>query len=336
MACRVWPLIAALVLLGLAGCSNYQKAQRPAWRSQAETACLAQKLIHASAYLQPRAEIDGPGICGLNYPFKVTALLDGDVALNSTSTLGCPMIAELDAWLSDVVQPQALARFGQKVAQLNSMGAYACRSMNNQAGASISEHAFGNAIDIGGFILADGRDISIVRDWTHGDEQTQAFLRDIQAGACTHFTTVLAPGSNAFHYNHIHVDLAMHGNSSAGARRICKPAPQTTIPALPGDGLPEAPSIEEEEDIAQGHAPMPALALQGGPGPGPQASLPPAYTSPNRSQPLDLSRSPSLARDFLPPVQTRTPAHGSLRDDGAFVPEGRPEEWDITSSIGRH
>jgi hypothetical protein len=216
----------------------------------------------------------------------------------------------------------AQARFGQKVVQIDSMGAYSCRSMNNQYGAPISEHAFGNAIDIGGFRLADGRDISIVRDWTRGDEQTQAFLRDVQAGACTHFTTVLAPGSNAFHYNHIHVDLAMHGNTSTGARRICKPAPQMTSPPQPTDGLPEAPAIDEDSDMAQAHATPPALALHAGPG-SPVASLPPAY------KPLTPQRSSAYA------PEPRAPARGSMGDDGVFVPEGKPEEWDITSSIAR-
>ncbi len=326
MARRVLPYAAAALVLGLAGCSNYQSAQRPAWRGQAENACLSQNLVHVSAYLQPAREIDGPGICGLTHPFKVTALQNGEVTLNSTALLGCPMIAELDAWLADVVQPLAQARFGQRVVEINSMGAYSCRSMNNQYGAAISEHAFGNAIDIGGFRLADGREISIVRDWTRGDDQTQAFLRDVQAGACTHFTTVLAPGSNVFHYNHIHVDLAMHGNTSTGARRICKPAPQSTLPAPPSDGLPEAPAIDDETDIAQGRAPQPAMALHAGPG-SPVASLPPAYTAPAYTS----STRPPQSSAYAPAPQP--PARGSMREDGAFVPEGRPEEWDITSSI---
>jgi len=223
-----------------------------------------------------------------------------------------------------------MARFGQKVVQMNSMGAYSCRAMNNQAGSQISEHAFGNAIDIGGFRLADGSHITIVKDWTRGDEQTQAFLRDVQAGACTHFTTVLAPGSNVFHYNHIHVDLAMHGNTSTGPRRICKPAPQSTVPALPQDGLPAAPDIDDEIDMAQGKgAPPPAMALHGGslsggPGPGPVAALPPAYSA----MPSNLP-----SRNLPPMPIQREPSRGSMREDGAFVPEGRPQDWDITSSI---
>ena len=320
MACRVLPyaVLAAFLLL-LAGCSNYERARRPAWRTQAENACIAQKLVRVSAYVQLAREIDGPSICGLTRPFKVTALQDGDVSLNSTFTLDCPMIAALNNWVTETLQPIALARFGQKVAQIDAMGTYSCRGINGQPGARFSEHAFGNAIDIGGFRLADGRDISIVRDWTRGDEQTQAFLRDVHAGACGHFTTVLGPGANVFHYNHFHLDLAMHGNTSNGPRRVCKPVPRDTIAPERRDGLPEAPAIEDDLDIAQAGAPFPArnatTALHPGPGPGPTAAIPPVPP-----RPFAYSPRPE-------------PKSGTLREDGAFVPEGRPEDWDITSAI---
>jgi hypothetical protein len=224
MACRFVPFaVAAALILLMAGCSNYERPRRPAWRGEAEAACLAQKLIHVSAYVQPAREIDGPGICGLTRPFKVSALLDGAVRFNSVYVLDCPMIAALNAWLTEIVQPAARERFGQPVVEIDSMGAYSCRTMNNQPGGHISEHAFGNAFDIGGFRLADGRDILIVRDWTRGDEQTRAFLQDVHAGACNAFTTVLGPGANIFHYNHIHVDLALHGNTTSGPRRRATP-----------------------------------------------------------------------------------------------------------------
>jgi hypothetical protein len=259
--------LAPLVLL--AACSGYQKAQRPAWRTAAENACFAQKRVQISAYVQPARELDGPGICGLTRPLKVVALQNGAVTLNSTATLDCSMVAELETWVSDVLQPAAQARFGQRVARIDTMGSYSCRGMNNQVGARLSEHSFGNALDVGGFTLEDGRKIIIKRDWTHGDEQTQAFLRDAQGGACDIFTTVLAPGSNAFHYDHIHVDLAQHGNSSRGLRRVCKPAPQKAAPLPRKDDLPDAPEVDEETDMAQtktlpGHQPALALAAGGG------------------------------------------------------------------------
>ena len=66
---------------------------------------MAQRLIQPSAYVQPEPAIDGPGICGLTQPFKVTALLDGEVAFDSSYTLDCPMIAALNDWVRDVVEP---------------------------------------------------------------------------------------------------------------------------------------------------------------------------------------------------------------------------------------
>jgi hypothetical protein len=90
--------------------------------------------------------------------------------------------------------------------------------MNGQPGAPISEHAFGNALDIAAFVLADGRRITVKDGWK-GSPEEQGFLRDIQGAACDQFTTVLAPGSNAFHYDHIHVDLMRR----ASGRRICQP-----------------------------------------------------------------------------------------------------------------
>jgi Extensin-like protein C-terminus len=240
----------AIFLAFLSGCSVPSRPQRPAWRAQAENACIAANRVRPSAYVQLASELAGPGICGMTRPVKVTALQGGAVSFNATATLDCP------------VQPAAQARFGQPVAQINSMGSYACRGMNNQRGAPLSEHSFGNALDIGGFVLADGRQISIVHDWTRGDEQTRAFLWDVHGGSCQHFSTVLAPGSNPFHYNHIHVDLALHGRNR---RHICKPAPQQT-PAPPGAEQllisKNGPSGTEEDDSDTGEKP-PLAAFEG-------------------------------------------------------------------------
>jgi hypothetical protein len=91
--------------------------------------------------------------------------------------------------------------------------------MNGNAYAHISEHAFGNALDIAAFTLSDGRRITVKDGWK-GMPEEQGFLRDIQAAACQQFTTVLAPGSNVYHYDHIHVDLMRR----ASRRLICEPS----------------------------------------------------------------------------------------------------------------
>ena len=301
MARRVPPwLSVALLVLAVAGCSPVeQSARRPAWRRQAEEACIARNLVHLSRYIQPRgASIDGPGICGLTHPYVVGALSQDRVQLDSVATLDCPMIAALDEWVDTVVQPDAEARFGQRIAQIDTMGSYSCRGMNGQAGAKISEHAFGNAIDIAGFRLVDGRRITVVRDWTRGEAQDQAFLRDVHAGACNTFTTVLGPGSNAFHYNHIHVDLAMHGG---GQRHYCKPTPEASRPGPALDGLPQAPQVpgDEEQDVA--------------------SAAPPAARG---------ERGPSVA---APPIY----AGAGMPSRSSYGPEGSLSDLDITSSIGR-
>jgi hypothetical protein len=143
----------------------------------------------------------------------------GPVAVKPAATLACPIVSVLDRWLADSVQPAAQRWFGARVVEIKQISAYSCRGMNGNSYAHISEHAFGNALDIAGFTLADGRHISVKDGW-RGLPEEQGFLHDVQATACQQFTTVLAPGSNVYHYDHIHVDLMRR----ASRRLICQPA----------------------------------------------------------------------------------------------------------------
>jgi hypothetical protein len=150
----------------------------------------------------------------------------GAVAVQPAATLACPIVSRLDSWFAEGVQPAAMRWFGVQVAEIRQISAYSCRGMNGQRGAPISEHAFGNALDIASFTLADGRKVTVKDGW-RGSPEEQGFLRDVHAAACQRFTTVLAPGSNAFHYDHIHVDLSRR----ASGRAVCNPA------AVPGDQI---------------------------------------------------------------------------------------------------
>ena len=140
------------------------------------------------------------------------------VEVHPAATLACPIVSALDHWFADAVQPAAHKWFNQPVVEIKQISAYSCRGMNGQPGAHISEHAFGNALDIAAFVLADGHRITVEGGWK-GSPEEQGFLRDVQGSACDQFTTVLAPGSNQYHYNHIHVDLMRR----ASGRRICQP-----------------------------------------------------------------------------------------------------------------
>ncbi len=96
--------------------------------------------------------------------------------------------------------------------------------MNGNPNSHISEHAFGNALDIAEFDLADGHKITLQYGW-HGSPEEQGFLHDVQSAACQDFNTVLAPGANVYHYNHMHVDLMRRAYRPV----ICEPS------AIPGD-----------------------------------------------------------------------------------------------------
>ena len=276
MARCVWPkALGVLALLSLAGCGWFERAERPIWRTQAENLCLSRGLVKPSAYVEPQPEIDGPGICGMTHPFKVSALADGTVSVDKTVTIDCSMIPALEGWLAErraADRPGALRRKASSASRPSAP--IAAARVDNIPGAQLSEHAFGNAIDVAGFRLADGREISIVRDWKKADSQEAAFLHEVHAGACQHFTTVLGPGADVFHYNHFHLDLAMHGATDTGPRRYCRPQPPPDLMPPPGrpDGLPPAPEIEEPMDVAHA-APRPnsgPLVLHG-----PSGALPP-------------------------------------------------------------
>ena len=148
----------------------------------------------------------------------VTGSIGTPVAVSPAATLACPMVSELDRWIISSVQPAAMRWFGVPVAEIKQISAYSCRGMNGNPNARISEHAFGNALDIASFTLADGRKITVKNGW-RGLPEEQGFLRDVQGAACAQFTTVLAPGSNVFHYDHIHVDLMRRRDG----HRACNP-----------------------------------------------------------------------------------------------------------------
>jgi hypothetical protein len=328
-------LALTLIGLGVTGCGLFRGEQREPWRAQAEEACLSQRLVQPSAYMSRSSPIEGPGACGISYPFKVTALASGSVGLSTKGTLACPIIPSIDAWLNEVVQPAASLYFGVAVAEVKS-GSYSCRPRNNRNGAKLSEHSFGNALDVMGFRLADGREVTVVGGW-RGAPEEQDFLREVFVAACNYFTTVLGPGSDAFHYNHFHLDLARH--DPHGRRRVCKPVLKFT-PRLDGGALIaraprpeprrssfEPPEIDLEEDqdpfVVSAAKPR-AAASRPVPGPrheapsqdgAPLAAAPPesrqALPSPIvLSTPLPPSRSPAAANASLPPLPPRREPRG--------------------------
>ncbi len=128
------------------------------------------------------------------------------VPVTNTKAVQCPVARALSLWVRNVAQPSAKKVFGEPIIRIESMGTYACRRINGAATGKLSEHATANAIDVSGFVLADGRHIRIETGW-NGDQDTRKFLRYLRDGACKQFQTVLSPDYNAAHYNHLHFDM---------------------------------------------------------------------------------------------------------------------------------
>ncbi|MCY7280267.1 MAG: extensin family protein [Sphingomonas bacterium] len=129
----------------------------------------------------------------------------------------CPVAAALALWERDILQPAAMRHFGQQVTAIDHAGSYSCRRIAGRDEGSFSEHATADAVDILGFRLADGRSVSIVRDW-NGDPSRAAFLREVRDGGCDLFSTALSPDYNAAHADHLHFDQAARG---AWGGRLC-------------------------------------------------------------------------------------------------------------------
>lgn len=204
--------IALLALAAaLAACGDFSLDNDDhAWRAEAARRCLDKGMVQASAYVRPKAPINGRGVCGIARPFEISASLYGAVELDPGATLDCNMTAALEYWLETTVQPAAMQMLGAPVTGARVISSYSCRTRNSQRGAKMSEHAFGNAIDIAAFRLADGREVVVESGW-RGRGPEAAFLRRIHGEACDTFRTVLGPDADAHHRDHLHLDLARHG-----------------------------------------------------------------------------------------------------------------------------
>src|ERR1700674_2662003 len=109
MACRVVPFIVApLVALALVGCRFYTPFEtRDPWRAAAEERCLAEGLVQKSAFVEPATDGNGYRACGMSHPFKLMAVSHGEVTVQPKATLACPVIAGVDRWMTEAVQPAA-------------------------------------------------------------------------------------------------------------------------------------------------------------------------------------------------------------------------------------
>lgn len=138
--------------------------------------------------------------------------LRGDASRFELANLGpvaCPLADAFAAWARFGVDRAARQMLGSGLARIETMGSYSCR---NVAGSGrLSAHATAEAIDVAGFVLQDGRYISVQSDWSGGSRVEREFLRVIHESACKRLGTVLGPDYNAAHRDHLHLELTGSG-----------------------------------------------------------------------------------------------------------------------------
>ncbi len=186
-------------------------------------------------------DIHGPGDCGGEDIVRLEAVVLPDkhrVSVKPAAILRCPMASAIAAWIRTDVAPLA-ASLGSVISDLDNFDSFECRGRNRMVGGRLSEHGRANAIDIRALKLASGRSISLV------DRTVSRSLREsVLHSACARFSTVLGPGSDGYHEDHIHLDLMERRNNY----KICQwdvwdPLPQIA-PLLPAERPDEAPPRE--------------------------------------------------------------------------------------------
>ncbi len=131
------------------------------------------------------------------------------LALGGLGPMTCPLADSLAGWARYGVDRAAQQILGSPLTKIETMGSYNCR---NVAGSlRRSAHATGNAIDVSGFVLADGRRITVAGDWADKSPQVQRFFTAIHTSACKRFGTVLSPAYNAAHRDHLHLEMSARG-----------------------------------------------------------------------------------------------------------------------------
>ena len=213
---RAFPLLATALMTLLAGCVGAPDAPRRApprtatsWNPPASAdgrACLM-NLGRSDASFTPLPDQYFGAGCSAVGTVRLTSLRSdaGPLQLSNLGPVTCPLANTLSGWARFGVDRAAQQILGSRLVRIETMGSYSCRTV---AGTNrLSGHATANAVDISGFVLADGRRITVLRDWDGASPQVRAFLGTVRNSACRRFGTVLSPEYNAAHRDHLHLEV---------------------------------------------------------------------------------------------------------------------------------
>ncbi|HEY4193448.1 MAG TPA: extensin family protein [Mesorhizobium sp.] len=171
-----------------------------------EVACRTRLKALGVEFEEHEAERDAEIGCSIPYPI-VLKTLGGGINLEPKAELNCTMAQAAARFMSTSVAPAVKSQFNADVKTVSQASAYVCRPRHN--GRKMSEHAFGNALDIASFTLTDGTKVDIE---PVPPQKNASFLSKIRKAACGPFKTVLGPGSDPDHSLHFHIDLEPRRN----------------------------------------------------------------------------------------------------------------------------
>jgi hypothetical protein len=143
----------------------------------------------------------------------------GNVSIPGKPIMVCAFARQFTSWVRDVAAPLTLAYLGSKLAAIETGPGLVCRTKYGTPGEKMSEHAKGDAIDITAFRAEDGRRLS-VKDANASAQIDGVLMKTLRTTGCGYFTTVLGPGSNEAHKEHLHLDYELRGNTNN--YRICE------------------------------------------------------------------------------------------------------------------
>ena len=176
------------------------------WRTTHDATLCAAALEGSGLVYRPIAETSGPGGCVLKDVVRITQ--SESLRFSSPFMATCPLAIGMAFFEHQYLQPAAAELYGERVSRVEHVGSYACRNVNHQQDTALSQHASANAVDLTGFVLADGKRITL--DAWNDASRDGAFLRRVHEGACRAFRTTLGPDYNALHTTHFHVDMGSY------------------------------------------------------------------------------------------------------------------------------
>jgi hypothetical protein len=176
----------------------------PGMMPQSEVSCRSELRRLGVAFRDVARIADGP-TCGIDYPIELSGLASG-VAIRPAVKLNCQVTLAFAKWVKFELVPSSRFLYLSGVERITPMGGYSCRKMNSRSSNPWSEHARGNAIDIGTITLKNGKEID-VRSKSIFAFREKGLLKAVRSDSCKYFSTVLGPGSDPNHWNHFHFDL---------------------------------------------------------------------------------------------------------------------------------